>query len=49
MNIDINTVVREYEQTIRELSVRLANHAIEKAALQAKIVELQKQKEEKKE
>lgn len=37
MNIDINIVIREYEQTIRDLNMRLANQAIEKATLQQKL------------
>ena len=42
MNIDINILVREYEQTIRELGVRLANYAIQTTTLLQRIKELEK-------
>ena len=51
-NVDINVVVREYEKTIRELGVRLVNYAMQTAALQQRIADLEKQEkkpEEKKE
>ena len=40
MNVDANILIKEYEQTIREMGVRLANYAVLVAQLQAQLENL---------